>query len=198
VAMRAATRYHCDRRRAPVGGGIRLVELLEDQCDPKKCTGRKLIRRGLAQGVTEVRSLPRGALVLDPREQKALSPEDAKVASRRGLVAIDCSWKHVVESYRKHDLRGVGPRRALPFLLAANPVHFAQPMQLSTLEAFAAALFILGEDRQARELLAAYTWGPQFEVLNREPLAAYAQCATSAEVVAAQAEFAPNLTREEE
>jgi pre-rRNA-processing protein TSR3 len=82
--------------------------------------------------------------------------------------------------------------------LAANPLHYGQPMQLSTMEAFAAALFILGEDRQARELLGSYTWGRQFETLNAEPLAAYAGCATSADVVAVQAEFAGPLAREEE
>ena len=28
-----------------MSGAVRLLELLEDQCDPAKCTGRKLIRR---------------------------------------------------------------------------------------------------------------------------------------------------------
>ena len=181
-----------------MSGAVRLLELLEDQCDPAKCTGRKLIRRKLAEGVAAVRALPKGAVVLDPLSEKALSAEDAKAARSRGIVALDCSWKHVEESYKKHSLAGVGPRRALPFLLAANPVHYAQPMQLSTMEAFAGALFILGEDAQARALLGSYTWGVQFETLNREPLSAYAACKTSGEVVAAQAEFAGPLTREEE
>lgn len=171
--------------------GIRLFELLEDQCDPAKCTGRKIIRRGLAVGVRSVRGLPRGGVVLDPRSQTALSPADALAARRRGVVALDCSWKHVEESYEKRDLGAVGKARALPFLLAANPVHYGQPQQLSTMEAFAAALYILGEPRQAEELLRSYTWGEQFEILNREPLALYAAAASSAEVVAAQAEFVP-------
>lgn len=178
--------------------GIRLVEFLEDQCDPAKCTGRKLIRRGAAEGVTAVRQLPRGAVVLDPRCETAFSPADGAVARRRGIVALDCSWKHVEESYRERDLSDVGPARALPFLLAANPVHYGQPMQLSTLEAFTAALFIIGEDRQARELLGAYTWGPQFEILNHEPLAAYAGARTSGEVVQIQREFVPAAIAEEE
>lgn len=179
-------------------GSVRLVELLEDQCDPAKCTGRKLIRRKLAEGVTSVRGLPRGAVVLDPRSEKALSSEDAKAARAKGLVALDCSWRHVEESYKRHHFDRASPRRALPFLLAANPLHYAQPMQLSTMEAFAGALFILGEDKQARELLGSYTWGGQFETLNREPLSAYAACKTSGEVVAVQAEFAGPLSREEE
>jgi len=170
---------------------IRLFELLEDQCDPAKCTGRKLIRRGLAVGIRTVRGLPRGAVVLDPRAEIALSPADGVMARRRGIVALDCSWKHVEESYAKRDLSAVGKGRALPFLLAANPLHYGQPQQLSTLEAFAAALIILGEPAQAGELLRSYTWGEQFEILNREPLRLYADARSSAEVVAAQGEFFP-------
>ncbi len=177
---------------------VRLVELLEDQCDPRKCTGRKIIRRELAEGVRSAKGLPRGAVVLDPRAEVALSPADARTARRRGLVALDCSWRRVAETYENHDLADVGPRRALPFLLAANPVHYAQPMQLSTLEAFAASLFIFGEDAQARLLLASYTWGPQFEILNREPLLGYAACSTSAEVVKVQLEFVGPAAPEEE
>ncbi len=183
--------------RPPARGAVRLVELLEDQCDPRKCTGRKLIRRGLAVGVGTVRALPRGAVVLDPRAAQALSPADAAVARRRGLVALDCSWRHVEASYEKHGLERVGVARALPFLLAANPVHYGQPMQLSTLEAFAAALFIFGEDAQARELIASYTWGPQFEILNTEPLKAYARAQDSTQVVAAQFEFIGPADEEE-
>jgi len=175
----------------PQRAAVRLIELLEDQCDPAKCTGRKLIRRGLAFGVRQARDLPRGAVVLDPRSETALSPADASDARRRGIVALDCSWKHVEESYRKRDLSRVGKSRALPFLLAANPVHYGQPQQLSTLEAFAAALFILGQRDQAAELLRSYTWGEQFEILNREPLRMYAAAASSGEVVAAQLEFLP-------
>lgn len=176
-------------KRPPTRGAVRLVEFLEDQCDPRKCTGRKLIRRGLAVGVGNVRALPRGAVVLDPRAEQALSPLDTAVARRRGLVALDCSWKHVEASYKERGLDRVGVARALPFLLAANPVHYGQPMQLSTLEAFAGALFIFGQDGQARELLASYTWGPMFETLNGEPLRAYARARNSTEVVSAQREF---------
>jgi len=175
------------RVRAP--GAVRLVEFLEDQCDPSKCTGRKLMRRGLAEGTSTLRALPRGAVVLDPRAAQALSPADANVARRRGLVALDCSWRHVEASYEARGLDRLGVARALPFLLAANPVHYGQPMQLSTLEAFAAALFILGEDAQARELLGSYTWGPMFETLNAQPLRAYARAKDSTAVVALQREF---------
>jgi pre-rRNA-processing protein TSR3 len=182
-----------EKAKAPAGraSGVRLVELLEDQCDPRKCTGRKMIRRGLAKGVRRVADLPKGAVVLDPRSEVALSPADAAAAARRGLVALDCSWKHVEASYEGHDLAGVGPPRALPYLLAANTLHYGRAMELSTMEAFAAALFILGHPAQARAALGCYTWGPQFETLNAQPLEAYAAARTSGDVVKAQGEFVP-------
>jgi len=182
------------RERAPGGAGrgagrVRLVEWVTGQCDPRKCTGRKIIRRGLAEGASSARALPRGAVVLDPRAEVALSPADGRAARSSGLVALDCSWARVEESYGRAPLGKVGPARALPFLLAANPLHWGRAMELTTMEAFAAALWILGEAGQARELLGSYTWGEQFLVLNAEPLKAYAACRTSSEVVAAQAEF---------
>jgi pre-rRNA-processing protein TSR3 len=175
---------------------VRLVELETGQCDPRKCTGRKLVQRGLAEGVQSRRALPRGAVVLHPLCGVALSPADRDAALAAGIVAIDCSWAHIEEAYGHAGLEDLGVARALPFLLAANPLHYGQPMELSTMEAFAAALAIIGERRQAREILGSYTWGEQFLVLNEEPLKAYAACTTSGEVVARQSEFVGPLEEE--
>jgi pre-rRNA-processing protein TSR3 len=73
--------------------------------------------------------------------------------------------------------------RALPFLLAANPVNYGKPYQLSTLEAFAAALYILDEVAQATAILGIYTWGHRFLELNKEPLEEYRQARSSAEII---------------
>jgi pre-rRNA-processing protein TSR3 len=62
-------------------------------------------------------------------------------------------------------------------------VNYGKPFQLSTLEAFSAALYILGEVSQASLILGIYTWGPRFLELNREPLEEYRQARDSAEVV---------------
>lgn len=169
--------------------GVRLVELETGQCDPRKCTGRKLVKRGLAEGVNSPRAVPRGAVVLDPLCGVALSPADRDAALGSGIVLVDCSWAHIEEAYAHAGLDGVGVHRALPYLLAANPLHYGQPMELSTMEAFAAALTILGVPGQARKVLGSYTWGEQFLVLNAEPLKAYAAAQTSSDVVARQAEF---------
>ena len=76
--------------------------------------------------------------------------------------------------------------RALPYLLASNPLNFGKPFKLSTLEAFAAALFILGFFKQCEKILNIYNWGSNFLVLNKEPLELYSSAMNSSEVVESQ------------
>ena len=79
--------------------------------------------------------------------------------------------------------------RALPYLVAANPVNFGKPFKLSTVEALAAALFIIGEPARAEEILGKFSWGHVFLELNREPLSEYASARDSTEVVNIQREY---------
>src|SRR5688500_17477463 len=103
---------------------------------------------------------------------------------KNGLLALDCSWAQAEEAFPV--LLGSTRSRALPFLVAANPVNYGKPFVLSTAEAIGAALYIVGEARQARDVLSALPFGELFLTLNRNPLDDYAKCETSAEVVAAQ------------
>ena len=64
-----------------------------NQCDPKKCTGKKLVRLKLAREVAIGRKIP--GLVLSPLAERTLSPEDKGIVTSRGLGVIDCSWKEV-------------------------------------------------------------------------------------------------------
>ena len=77
----------------------------------------------------------------------------------------------------------------LPLLLAANPVNWGKPGRLTTAEALATVLYLLGHEEQARSVLGAFRWGERFFELNREPLEAYAAAKSSAELVALQFEF---------
>jgi pre-rRNA-processing protein TSR3 len=79
--------------------------------------------------------------------------------------------------------------RALPYLVAANAVNFGKPFKLSSVEAFAAALYILGEKEQAALILNKFKWGPVFLDLNREPLERYSEAKDSTEVVKIQADY---------
>ncbi len=167
---------------------IRLYAYHAGQCDPKKCTSRKLERLGLLTFVPRASSLPAGTLLLTPEAERAMSRADAERAHRHGLSVLDLSWK-VTEKVGGFPPVPKAVGRALPYLLAANPVNYGKPFVLSSAEALAAALVILGEPDRARELLSKFAWGEQFLALNHEPLDAYAAAEDSAAVVAAQSEF---------
>jgi pre-rRNA-processing protein TSR3 len=159
---------------------IPLYAYRDNTCDPRKCTVKKLAQRGLATIVTSIARIPRSTLLLDPTAEQAVSPADRHLPS---ITALDCSWEVLdtgaVSSWRN--------RRALPFLVAANPVNFGRPFRLTSVEAMAATLYILGEKEQARTILAPFRWGLRFLEVNAEPLEDYARAKDSSEVVAIQA-----------
>lgn len=159
------------------------------QDDPKKNTARKLARFGLCELLESPRRIPRGALLLDPFAERAVSREDLRTAQERGVVALDCSWKLAEEVFP--EARARTAPRALPWLVAANPVNWGKPFQLSTAEALAATCAILGEAEQAALLMSKFIWGPGFLTLNANPLRDYANAQTSREVVAQMREYVP-------
>jgi len=137
----------------------------------------------------KMNNLPYGSISLNPFADKALSKEDLDTAVKHGITALDCSWQLADDVFDKLERRRKMRPRALPFLVAANPTNYGKPFKLSTLEALAAALFILGSVQRAEELLALYKWGPNFLTLNREPLEAYSKAYTSQEIVKLQEDF---------
>ncbi len=152
-----------------------------DQCDPKKCTGKKLIRFGLVERRKST-GLPRTSVLLSPFSPRALAPNDAGTS----ISALDCSWEHAETVFGA--LRQM-KQRALPYLVAANPVNFGKPFKLTIVEAFAAALYIFGEFEQSALILNKFKWGHTFLELNRQLLDEYAQAKDSSEVVAIQSEY---------
>ncbi len=171
---------------------MKLYALMEREDDPKRCTAAKLVRLGEVREARSAASVPRGAIVLDPEAEKALSREDAEVAEKLGILVLDCSWERLrsfpkVKSGLRH--------RALPFLLAANPTNFGRPQKLSSAEALAASLYILGERAQAEHMMNRFKWGPTFIEINRERLEAYAAAETSAQVVDAQLRMLQSMGR---
>ena len=79
--------------------------------------------------------------------------------------------------------------RILPILLAGNPVSWGKRGRLSTAEALAASLYIVGKKEEAVELLSPFNFSDSFMTLNKEPLEAYASCANGSEVIEVQWEF---------
>ncbi|WP_247010163.1 DUF367 family protein [Halorientalis litorea] len=158
----------------------------EGDDDPEKCSARKLARFDRAELHRSTLATPPG-IVLNPFADTALSPADAVGSGARHgrLVALDCSWE--TAEREAFDLEGI--HRSLPFLVAGNPVNYGTAFELSTVEAFAGALCILGAREQAEDILSKFTWGHTFLELNDEPLARYAECTDSTEIVAVQDDY---------
>jgi pre-rRNA-processing protein TSR3 len=161
---------------------IPLYAYRDNSCDPRKCTVKKLERAGFLKIFQKISQIPRNTLILDPTAEQALSPADRYVKS---LTVLDCSWEVLdtgaISSWRI--------RRALPFLMAANPVNFGKPCKLSSIEAVAGALYIMGEQERAKEVLSKVNWGIRFLEVNREPLELYASAKDSTEVIRFQELF---------
>lgn len=165
--------------------GVFALEMGQD--DPTKCTARKMVNMDLARGVGRKFHASDKVIVLNPYAHRVLSPPD-KIA--KAILAVDCSWNQAQEVFFR---RLGGKHRRLPVLLAANPTNYSRAGMLSTLEAVAATMYILGEVEEASSYLAIYKWGPNFLTLNAEPLEAYRKSRSEGRVLRAQREYFPHL-----
>ena len=165
---------------------VRLTIYHAKQCDPKRCTGLKLKRHGLARVVTSIRFLPRRAIVLNPFGKIAFSPADRQRIVDFGLAALDCSWEHAKKVLSTHVK---GTSRCLPILVAGNPTNYAKATKLSTVEALAGALYISAFKEEAEKLLSIFVWGHTFLELNVDLLEAYAGAKDSTEILNIQSKF---------
>lgn len=166
---------------------MRITVFHADECDKKKCTAIKLEKMGKCSLVYNINKIPSGALVLNPYSDKAVSYEDCKMVSRRGIVGLDCSWNEVSKSKKFFSLSKY--HRSLPFLIATNPVNYGKPCILSTVEAIAATLYITRFKDEAKNLLDGFKWGHTFLELNHDLLEAYSEADSSKEVVEIQNDF---------
>lgn len=160
----------------------------KNQCDPKKCTAKRMLKFGLAKEAKTLHAIPKGSIVLSPFAEKALSPDDIRYA-RHGLVVMDLTWTNIDEFPRP---KGTNDR-ALPYMLASNPINWGRPMELNSAEAVMASLFILGEREQAEIFLGRFNWAPEFMRLNGELLEEYSSAKDSTEVVRIQNEYIDSI-----
>jgi len=148
------------------------------QDDPKKCTSAKMCRMNLANPIYRLSHIRSEMVVLDPTSNKVFTPkEDAT----HGIVVIDCSWQKAEEVFHR---RIKGRRLRLPLLIAANPINYGHVGVLSSLEAAAAALYLVSQREQAEALLRIYKWGPTFLTLNKGLLDAYLQAECEEDILA--------------
>jgi pre-rRNA-processing protein TSR3 len=155
-------------------------------CDPRKCSALKLARHNLVHLLKHPRQIRGQPIILSPFSEKAFSPEDRDHALQHGILVLDCSWESAETIFQK-PLRGVP--RCLPYLVAANPVNYGRVGKLSSVEAAASALYILGFTSQAEKLLGIFKWGPHFLQLNFEPLEDYRTATNSVEIIRRQQQF---------
>ena len=171
---------------------VKIVVYNAKQDDPRKCTASKLKRFGLVREVLQMRYLPKKAIVLNPFSEVAFSPADEERVEESGLVGLDCSWERAEKVLLKH-VRGTS--RCLPFLIAGNPVNFGKATKLSTVEALAAALYIIGFEQEAVRLLSIFKWGHTFLEINHERLEGYKNARNSTEIVELQKRFMADLEK---
>lgn len=158
------------------------------QDDPFKCTAAKLAKFHLAEPVKFIRKT---SIVLNPFSAEPVLKKDREIAD--SVCAIDCSWERADEVLKHQRLTSHGIGRRLPAMLAANPTSYAKLGKLSSAEALAGALHILGEKALAAEMMEKFKWGHTFLELNSNLLDDYAKAETEEQVVQLEKEYFPQL-----
>ena len=154
---------------------MNLKVLMLKQDDPRKCSAAKLVKFGLAKPVTRTASR---TLILNPFSKKTLLKLDKKFVN--SITGIDCSWNLSTSAFQKPFL---GISRKLPPLLAGNPMNYSKLNKLSTVEALAAAVYIMGDSELMHTLLKKFKWGPTFFTLNENLLEDYSKAQSESEIL---------------
>jgi pre-rRNA-processing protein TSR3 len=161
-------------------------------CDPKRCSGKKLMKLGL------MRDLHLGqrhnGVIITPNGKHVVSPADRELLDQYGAAVVECSWARTKEV--QWNKVGGKCERLLPYLVAANTVNYGKPWRLNCVEALAAAFYICGHPEWAEQILAPFAYGESFLEINSSLLKRYAACADEADVKRTEAEWMEKLERE--
>ncbi|KAJ3071169.1 Solute carrier 26 [Podochytrium sp. JEL0797] len=141
-----------------------------NHCDPKRCSGKKMVRQGTVKQLRVGGQRFKG-IVLTPKGSQFVSPADHDIIMEHGICVVDCSWARTAEvPFSKikspHE-------RILPHMIATNPVNYGKISKLNCVEAFAAAFAMVGEVDLAARTLEGFTWGHAFLDVNKEVLQGY-------------------------
>jgi len=161
------------------------------QDDPHKCSSAKLIRFKLATPLRGHLYYRRKSIFLNPFAKEVLWAGDRSIIEHYGMIVIDCSWSRAIVIFSK---KFPGLNLRLPILLAANPVNYGHSQKLSSVEALAAAVYIIGYKKEAQKLLSIFKWGPSFIQLNQEPLEEYSLAHNREDMERIEKEFFHSLS----
>jgi len=159
----------------------------KDQCDPKKCTAKRMEKFGLAKELP-LNRIPAGCIVLTPFAKETLSPADLKYA-RKGIVVLDLTWTHIDEIPH---IKGEKARK-LPYFVASNPINYGKPWNLNSAEAVLATLLVLGQDEQAELFMPRFNWAPVFKQINGAFLDNYRTAKDSDDIERMQNEYLDSI-----
>ncbi len=171
---------------------VKLYMIDFKECDPKKCSGRKLENFGLLKSINHKGRFK--GITLSAGGTQVVSKEDLGIIREHGLCVLDCSWNKIKELQVKTKLEH---ERLLPFMVAVNPINFGAPYKLSCAEALAATLFICELWDQGEALMEKFKWGPGFLKLNNELFERYALCNTVEDMQKAEREYLENARKAE-
>ena len=163
------------------------------QCDPKRCSGRKLCRIKMIQEF-KVGHKFRG-VILTPSGTRVISPADREIVKQGGLAVVDCSWAELDKV--PFSKLPKGNERLLPFLVAANTVNYGKPYKLNCAEALIAGLLICGFGEDAQKIMDKFSYGEEFFRLNAELWEVYASCSDGEAVLKAQNEYLKRIDEED-
>lgn len=163
------------------------------QCDPKRCSGRKLCRLKVIEEF-RVGQKFRG-VILTPSGTRVISPADKEIVKQGGLAVVDCSWAELDKvPFAKLPK---GNERLLPFLVAANNVNYGKPYKLNCAEALIAGLLICGFRADAEKIISKFSYGEEFYRLNEALWDIYSACKDGEQVLKAQNEYLKRIDEED-
>ncbi|CZS95233.1 related to RLI and DUF367 domain protein [Rhynchosporium agropyri] len=161
-------------------------------CDPKRCSGKKLMRQGLMRELHVGQK--HSGVIISPNAKQIVSPADRELIEQYGAAVVECSWARIAEV--PWPKIGGKCERLLPYLVAANSVNYGKPWRLNCVEALAAAFYICGHPDWAEQILAPFSYGDAFLEINSSILKRYAACKDEAEIKKAEEVWMARLEKE--
>ena len=114
------------------------------QDDPRKCSAAKLVNLSCktcyANCITHID--------FKPIFKKTLLKSDRKLA--HSITGIDCSWNLAVPAFKNHF---IAYQESFHHYWQENPMNYSKLNKLSTVEALAAAVYIMGDSELMHTLL---------------------------------------------